>query len=73
MLIDLKELKWLGWTADIEDESGTMPPIGRKPKKKLTYNCLIDAFFEKQKKLPPELRSSSCMIACKCRKCSPYM
>ena len=50
--------------------------IKRSDKKKYKdndFSCLIDAFFEKQKKLRPEQRQSSCMIACSCRKCAPHM
>jgi hypothetical protein len=70
-----KEDWWIQKAVEIEDKFGTIPPTGRSPKKHKdgSFNCLIDAFFEKQKNLPPEQRSSSCMIACKCRKCSPHM
>lgn len=36
-------------------------------------HCLIEAFFEHQKTLPPSRRSNSCMISCPCSRCTPRM
>lgn len=69
------EDKWIQKMANLEKmrgRCGIFLPIERfsKKYKDNDFNCLIDAFFEKQKKLRPEQRQSSCMIACSCRKCS---
>lgn len=34
--------------------------------------CMIEQFFENEKKKPIGQRSKSCLISCPCPKCNPY-
>lgn len=38
----------------------------------LEQPCLIQKFFENQKRLPPAMRSKGAMICCRCKRCNPF-
>lgn len=41
------------------------------PFAKKDERCLLDDFFEAERRKPPHLRSNSAMISCPCSKCNP--